>query len=115
MILFYAPGRNASAQPLTIHQDWTSFFGAGHLPWDLYLLAMSYQRTGEAAKARGCFERAACLLEETDFGTEQAAELNCIRAEAERTLGPESSACPTPIRAGPWIVPVRVPRHFVDH
>jgi tetratricopeptide (TPR) repeat protein len=55
---------------------------------DLYFLAMSCHRTGDAAKARACFDRAVGLQASAGLDADEMAEMNVYRIEAERTLAP---------------------------
>jgi hypothetical protein len=60
---------------------------------------MSYHRTGDAARARACFDRAAELQSRVGLPAEDRAEVNIDRAEAERTLRTRGSTPPSPGRA----------------
>lgn len=56
--------------------------------FDLYFLAMSYHRQGEAAKALDCFERASAASKSpANFDARERQELADFRAEAEKVLG----------------------------
>src|SRR5262249_44019536 len=56
--------------------------------FDLYFLAMSYERLGQPAKARACFDRANAAVEtETSLSASHRQELADFRAEAEEVLG----------------------------
>jgi tetratricopeptide (TPR) repeat protein len=58
-----------------------------HDGFDLYFLAMSYARLGDAVKARDCFDRAAAWWRaHPELRPEQQAELKAFRAEAEALL-----------------------------
>jgi tetratricopeptide (TPR) repeat protein len=69
------------------------------LPADLYFLAMSYHRAGDADRARACFHRAGELQASAGLGAEEMAKMDVYRAEAERTLGTSGSTPPSPGRA----------------
>jgi serine/threonine protein kinase/WD40 repeat protein len=65
--------------------------------WDQFFLAMCYQRLGQPAKARECFERASAWCRQarqtiTNVSEQWAAELKAFRAEAAAVLG-----LPTPV------------------
>jgi hypothetical protein len=47
---------------------------------------MCYHRTGDAARARACFDRAAALNANAGLDAEETAEMNIYRAEAELAL-----------------------------
>jgi len=56
--------------------------------FDWYFLAMSYQRLGNAAKARAYFDRANAHVQESkNLSAAQVAELGAFRAEAAALLG----------------------------
>ena len=49
---------------------------------------MAYQRLGEPARARACYDRAnAAVQAEANLAAGQVAQLTAIRAEAEDVLG----------------------------
>jgi serine/threonine protein kinase/WD40 repeat protein/tetratricopeptide (TPR) repeat protein len=59
--------------------------------FDLYFLAMSYQRLGQQAKAKDCFERAnAWRQAHTNLSAAYTAELTAFHAEAAKLLGIKS-------------------------
>jgi eukaryotic-like serine/threonine-protein kinase len=59
--------------------------------FDLYFLAMSYQRLGQQAKAKDCFDRAnAWRQSQPNLSPAHTAELATFRAEAAKLLGIES-------------------------
>jgi hypothetical protein len=56
--------------------------------FDLFFLAMSHRRLGDAAKAKACFGRAARWRDSRrGLAAAQARELRAFRAEAEQALG----------------------------
>jgi hypothetical protein len=58
--------------------------------FDLFFLALSHRRLGDAAKAKACFERAARWCDSRQgLAAAQARELRAFRAEAEQALGPK--------------------------
>jgi TolA-binding protein len=54
---------------------------------DLYFLAMCYQRLGESAKAKGCYDQAVRWQEQAKLAPDQEEELHDFRAEADTVLG----------------------------
>jgi hypothetical protein len=60
----------------------------GGTAYDLFFLAMTYGQTGEAEKARACYNRAlAWWRSQGNLAPHQVTELRAIRAEAEELLG----------------------------
>jgi tetratricopeptide (TPR) repeat protein len=55
--------------------------------WDLYFMAMSYQRLGKTDKARNCYDQALELEHKSQLRPDQVAELQKFRSEAESVLG----------------------------
>ena len=56
--------------------------------FDLFFLAMSHRRLGDAAKAKACFDQAARWCDSRQgLAAAQARELRAFRAEAEQALG----------------------------
>jgi tetratricopeptide (TPR) repeat protein len=91
-VAYYRLGRWREAvealEPNLRHQlDWAA--------WDLYFLAGSYHRLGDADRARKQFDRATHWQEENRprLSTEQCAELRAFRTEVEKVLrGPPGRA-----------------------
>jgi serine/threonine protein kinase/WD40 repeat protein len=59
--------------------------------FDLFFLAMSHQRLGDKAKAKGCFDRAMKWVNEHRATSQWSAELAAFQAEAEGLLAPGKS------------------------
>ena len=56
--------------------------------FDLFFLAMSHRRLGDAAKAKECFDQAARWCDSRQgLAAARARELRAFRAEAEQALG----------------------------
>jgi tetratricopeptide (TPR) repeat protein len=55
--------------------------------WDLYFLAMSYQRLGKPSEASACYQKALHIQGTASLTSDAAAELEQFRAEAEFVLG----------------------------
>ena len=56
--------------------------------WDLYFLAMSYERLGKPSEARDCYQKALHIQKTASLTSDEAAELEQFRAEADIVLGP---------------------------
>jgi serine/threonine protein kinase/WD40 repeat protein len=87
-VVFYRLSRYQEAvdcfeHNLEANQDYPAF--------DLYFLAMSRQRLGQPAEAKGCFDRAnAWRQTQTDLSAAYTAELTAVRAEAAKLLAMKS-------------------------
>jgi tetratricopeptide (TPR) repeat protein len=63
--------------------------------WDLYFLAMSYQRLGQRERARQCFKEAtACSQGHSNPTPEQTRDLAALRSEATAVLGIANTRVP---------------------
>jgi tetratricopeptide (TPR) repeat protein len=84
-VVLYRLGRHADAvQCLNRNLEPSGTF----VPFDLYFLAMSYAKLGQADKARECFDRAdAAVTPKAEFSASERAELADFRAEAADVLG----------------------------
>jgi hypothetical protein len=84
-VAYYRVGRYRQAVEL-LEQNVTDQ-GDSFLAFDLYILAMSYHRLGEAVRARDYYDWAVRWTKMQTLGATQTEELAAFRAEAEELLG----------------------------